>query len=222
MEQITLSAELRGVGRHPVRELRDAARVPAVVYGAKRAPQTIAINAKALQKALRAAGTGLLTLEVAGQTPLQVLTREVQRDPVKHHLLHVDFQAVSLTEKLRLHVPVVTEGEAPAMKLNGDLVLVRSQDSIEIECLPSDIPNHLVADLTRLQKDNDELLVSDLVLPKDVRILSAGNHVVYSLTISRAGAEETETETETPKAEVEVVIKGKAAKEGAEEAPEKK
>jgi len=222
MEKITLDAELRGVGRHPVRELRDVARVPAVIYGAGVEAKPISVNAKALQKALHQAGSGLLTLQLVGDSPLNVLPREVQRHPVKHNVLHVDFQAVSMTEKLRLHVPLIHEGDAPAMKLNGDLVLMRNLDSIEIECLPADIPNHLVADLTKLQGDDDEVLVSDLAVPNGVKVLTAQDHVVFSLTLSRAGIlDETEEEAATA-AEPEVVIKGKAAKEGADEAPEKK
>jgi large subunit ribosomal protein L25 len=221
MEKVILDAEPRGTGRHPVRELRDVARVPAIVYGGDANAQPIAVNAKALQKALQTAGTGLLTLQIAGQGPLQVLAREVQRHPVRHNLLHVDFQAVSLTEKLRLDVPLTSEGDAPAMKANGDLVLVRHLDHVEVECLPGDIPNHLVADLAMLKTEDDELLVRHLSVPSGVRIMTPADHVVFSLTLSRAGTTE-ETEGETPTAEVEVVTKGKAAKEGAEGAPEKK
>ncbi len=222
MEKITLDAELRGVGRHPVRELRDVARVPAVIYGAGVEAKPISVNAKALQKALHQAGSGLLTLQLVGDSPLNVLPREVQRHPVKHNVLHVDFQAVSMTEKLRLHVPLIHEGDAPAMKLNGDLVLVRNLDSIEIECLPADIPNHLVADLTKLLGDDDEVLVSDLAVPNGVKVLTAQDHVVFSLTLSRAGILDETEEGAATAAEPEVVIKGKAAKEGADEAPEKK
>jgi len=222
MEKITLDAELRGVGRHPVRELRDVARVPAVIYGAGVEAKPISVNAKALQKALHQAGSGLLTLQLVGDSPLNVLPREVQRHPVKHNVLHVDFQAVSMTEKLRLHVPLIHEGDAPAMKLNGDLVLMRNLDSIEIECLPADIPNHLVADLTKLQGDDDEVLVSDLAVPNGVKVLTAQDHVVFSLTLSRAGILDETEEGAATAAEPEVVIKGKAAKEGADEAPEKK
>jgi large subunit ribosomal protein L25 len=222
MEKITLDAELRGVGRHPVRELRDVARVPAVIYGAGVEAQPISINAKALQKALHQAGSGLLTLHVVGDSPVNVLPREVQRHPVKHNVLHVDFQAVSMTEKLRLHVPVIHEGDAPAMKLNGDLILVRNLDSVEIECLPADIPNHLVADLTKLQGEDDEVLASDLAVPNGVKVLTVHDQVIFSLTLSRAGTLEETEEGAATTAEPEVVVKGKAAKEGAEEAPEKK
>jgi large subunit ribosomal protein L25 len=222
MEKTTLDAELRGVGRHPVRELRDVARVPAVIYGAGVESQPISVNAKLLQKALHQAGTGLLTLQVAGGSPVNVLAREVQRHPVKHNVLHVDFQAVSMTEKLRLHVPIVHEGDAPAMKMNGDLVLVRNLDAVEIECLPADIPNHLVADLAKLQNEHDEIVVSDLAAPSGVKVLTAHDHVVFSLTLSRAGTVEETEEGAAAAAEPEVVVKGKAAKEGAEEAPEKR
>jgi large subunit ribosomal protein L25 len=108
------------------------------------------------------------------------------------------------------------------MKLNGDLVLVRNLDSIEIECLPADIPNHLVADLTKLLGDDDEVLVSDLAVPNGVKVLTAQDHVVFSLTLSRAGILDETEEGAATAAEPEVVIKGKAAKEGADEAPEKK
>jgi large subunit ribosomal protein L25 len=222
MEKITLDAELRGVGRHPVRELRDVARVPAVIYGAGVEAKPISVNAKALQKALHQAGSGLLTLQLIGDSPLNVLPREVQRHPVKHNVLHVDFQAVSMTEKLRLHVPIIHEGDAPAMKLNGDLVLVRNLDSVEIECLPADIPNHLVANLTKLQGEDDEVLAGDLAVPNGVKVLTAHDQVIFSLTLSRAGTLEEAEEGAATAAEPEVVIKGKAAKEGAEETPEKK
>ncbi len=222
MEKIVLNAELRGVGRHAVRELRREERVPAVVYGADMQAQAISVNVRELQKALHQVGTGLMTLQIAGQGPVQVLPREVQRHPVRHNLLHVDFQAVSMTEKLRVHVPIIHEGEAPAIKANGDLVLVRNLDTVEIECLPGDIPNHLVANLAILKSEDDELFVRDLAVPAGVKVLTPADHVVFSLTMSRAGVLE-EAAAEAPSAEVEVVAKGKAAKEGAgEEEAEKK
>ncbi|MGC8780370.1 MAG: 50S ribosomal protein L25, partial [Anaerolineae bacterium] len=208
MEKIVLNAELRGVGRHAVRELRREERVPAVVYGADVQAQAISVNARELQKALHQVGTGLMTLQIAGQGPMQVLPREVQRHPVRHTFLHVDFQAVSMTEKLRVHVPIVHEGEAPAIRANSDLVLVRNLDSVEVECLPGDIPNHLVADLTKLKDADDELFVRDLIVPAGVKVLTAADHVIFSLTLSRAGVLE-EAAAEAPSAEVEVVAKGK-------------
>ncbi len=217
MEKTTLQAELRGIGRHALREVRDHERVPAVVYGSHQAPLAISVNAKALQKALHAAGTGLLPLQIGTDAPVQVLAREVQRHPTRHNTLHVDFQAVSMTEKLRLEVPVIHAGSAPAM-INQDIVLVRNTDAVLIECLPADIPAHLVADISKLVTTDDEVLVKDLAVPAGVKILTDGDHVVFSLTIARVAVEE-EAEAAVASAEdVEVVAKGKA-KEGAEEEP---
>jgi len=218
MEKIILQGEPRSAGRHPVRELRSLGRVPAVIYGAGLEPQAIAVDAKLLRRVLHAAGSGLLTLQVGEEQPIQVLAREVQHDPVKHHTLHVDFQAVSLTEKLRLHIPILQEGTAPVLS-NQDVVLVRNMDSIEIECLPTDIPNHLVADLSLLKTLDDEILAKDLVLPAGVKLIADSAHVVFSLTLARAAAEEEAAAVEGTTTEVEVVAKGKA-KEGTEGAEE--
>jgi large subunit ribosomal protein L25 len=216
MEKIVLQAEPRGVGRHQLREMREANLVPAVVYGSKKEVQVVAVDAKALHRTLLAAGSGLVSLQIAGQAPIQVLPREIQRDPVKRNCLHIDFQVVSMTEKLRLHVPIEQVGTAPVLS-NPDMVLVRRMDSAEIECLPADIPAHLVADISKLETVDDDLLVSDLPLPAGVKLVTDPSYIVFSVTISRAGAEE-EAAEEAPAEEVEVVAKGKAAK--GEELPE--
>lgn len=217
MEKIVLQAEPRGVGRHQIREIREANRVPAVVYGAKKEAQVVAVDAKALRKALHVAGTGLVSLQIGDQAPVQVLTREIQRDPVKRSLLHVDFHVVSMTEKLRLHIPIEQDGTAPVLS-NPDMVLVRRMDTIEVECLPADIPAHLMADISKLETVDDDLLVGDLRLPAGVRLMTDPTHIVFSVTISRAAAEEEAAEAAVATEEVEVVAKGKAAR--GEELPE--
>jgi large subunit ribosomal protein L25 len=217
MDKITLQAEPRPrTGRHALRELRSADGVPAVVYGANEQVHNIAINAKELHRALVAAGTGLIELTVGSDSPVQVLAREVQRDPIKRKALHVDFMAVSMTEKLRLEVPVVIEGTALALS-RPELVMIREMDAVEIECLPSDIPRHLVADISNLKNQGDSIFVRDLVLPPGVKAMVDGDQVVVSLTTSRAAIEE-----ETPAAEAapaagepEVVGRGKKEEEAA-------
>jgi large subunit ribosomal protein L25 len=213
MDKVTLKAETRGVGRHQVRELRLKDQVPAVIYGAATDPQTIAVGARELHKALVAAGSGLIGVQVAKKPVLQVLTREIQRDPVKRNIIHVDFLAVSLTEKLRVTVPVEQHGVAPVLT-SGDFILVRVADNIEIECLPTDIPNHILADISKLETVNDEVLARDLVLPESVRLVTEPEHVIFAVAISRAAteAEETAVEGEEETTEVEVIAKGKAAK----------
>jgi large subunit ribosomal protein L25 len=213
MEKVTLQAEPRQTGRHSNREIRTAAGVPGVVYGQHAEAQPLSLNRKALGLGLHKASGGVIELELAGQPTLHVLVREVQRHPTKHNILHIDFLAVSMTEKVKLHVPVVHEGQAPIMS-NPDMILVRGLDNVEIECLPGDIPEHLVADLATLLTVDDEILVKELKVPAGVKVLTDGDYVVYAVTLSRAGAVEEAVEAETPSAdEVEVVTKRKPKEE---------
>ncbi len=216
MAEISLQAEPRNSGRHAVRELRLGEQVPAVIYGPGVETQAVAINARELQRAMKAAGTGLIALRVGSAEPVQVLAREVQHHPVKHHTLHVDFLAVAMNETLRLEVPVMLEGTAPIMSRSG-IIMLHETDAVEIECLPRDIPQHLVANLGKLKDEHDQILVSDLVVPANVKVLTDQDHVLVSLTMSRTEAEAEAVAAEAPTAaEVEVVGKGKA-KEGEEE-----
>lgn len=219
MEKVILKAESRHTGRHPNRELRNAKRVPAVVYGRDMPAQTISLDAKSLGLALHAAGGGVIEVELANQPLLHVLVREVQRHPTRHYVQHVDFLAVSMTEKVRVSVPVVHEGQAPILT-NPDMVLVRGLDTVEVECLPGDIPENLVADLTGLTTEDDEVLVKDLKVPANVKVWTDGDHVVFSISVSRAAAVEEAAVAAAPSAEdVEVVTKRKP-KEEIEEAKE--
>jgi len=217
MEKVVLQAEPRQTGRHSNRDIRNAAGVPGVVYGQHADAQAISLNRKALGIALHKASGGVIEVELANQPTLNVLVREVQRHPTKHNILHIDFLAVSMTEKVKLHVPVVHQGRAPVMT-NLDMVLVRGLDNVEIECLPGDIPEHLVADLSTLLTVDDEILVKELKVPAGVKVLTEGDHVVYAVTLSRAGVVEEAVEAETASPdEVEVVTKRKPKEEAESE-----
>ena len=213
MEKVDLKAEPRQAGRHSNREIRNAAGVPGVVYGQHAEAQAVSLNRKALGQALHKASGGVIDLELADQPTLHVLVREVQRHATKHNILHIDFMAVSMTEKVKLHVPVAHEGQAPVMA-NVDMVLVRGLDNVEIECLPGDIPEHLVADLSTLLTVDDEILVKELKVPAGIRVLTDGDRVVYAVTLSRAVEVEEVVEVETAiPDEVEVVTKRKPKEE---------
>jgi large subunit ribosomal protein L25 len=217
METVVLKAEPRQTGRHSNREIRNAAGVPGVVYGQHAEAQAVSLNRKALGLALHKASGGVIEVELADQPTLHVLVREVQRHPTKHNILHIDFLTVSMTEKVKLHVPVVHEGQAPVMT-NPDMVLVRGVDNVEVECLPGDIPEHLVADLSTLLTVDDEILVKELKVPAGVKVLTEGDRVVYAITLSRAGAMEETAEAETASPdEVEVVTKRKPKEEAESE-----
>lgn len=215
METITLEATPRAAGRHSNRELRDASRVPGVVYGKDQEALAVSMDRKLLGIALHKAGGRPIEMTLPGQSTLHVLAREVQRHPTKHSILHIDFMAVSMTEKVRVDVPVVAQGAAPAITTNADLVLVRGLDAVEIECLPGDIPEHLVADLATLATVHDEILVKQLSLPSGVKVLTDGEQVLFAITASRAAAAEDVAEEAPSADEVEVVKKGKKEEEAA-------
>ena len=213
MEKVILKAEPRQTGRHSNREIRNTAGVPGVVYGQHAEAQAITLNRKALGQGLHKASGGVIEMELADQPTLHVLVREIQRHPTKHNILHIDFLAVSMTEKVKVHVPVAHEGVAPILA-NVEMVLVRGLDNIELECLPGDIPEHLVADLSTLVTVDDEILVKQLKVPAGVKVLTDGDHVVYAVTLSRAGAVEEAVEVVAASPdEVEVLTKRKPKEE---------
>ncbi len=209
MDKTTLEATPRAAGRHSNRELRDAGRVPGVVYGKGQEALAVSMDRKLLGIALHKAGGRTIEMTLPGEPLLHVLTREVQRHPTKHSILHIDFMSVSMTEKVRLSVSVVAEGTAPATANNADLVLVRNLDSVEIECLPGDIPERLLADLSTLAGVHDEVLVKQLRVPAGIKVLTDGEQVLFAITPSRAAAVEDATEEAPGADEVEVVKKGK-------------
>lgn len=216
MEKVTLEATPRAVGRHSNREVRDASRVPGVVYGKGQEALAVSMDRKLLGIALHKASGRPIEMTLPDTGIVHVLAREIQRHPTKHSILHIDFMAVSMTEKVRVNVPVIAEGAAPAVANNADLVLVRGLDSVEIESLPGDIPEHLVADLSTLASVHDEVLVSQLRLPTGVKVLTDGAQVLFAITASRAAAVEEGTTEEAPSADaVEVVKKGKKEEEEA-------
>lgn len=217
MEQILLNAQERQVKGKTVKQLRHAGWVPGVVYGHRTEPLSLQIEARALQAVLREAGTNrLITLNIDGSVdPKMVLVRELQRDSINHRFLHVDLYEVIMTERISAEVPVVLVGESPVVKSGGALLL-QGLDSIEIECLPGDLPEAFNVDLSGLTKLDDAVLVRDLKVAEGVEILTELDELVVKLL----APEEEEIEEVAPvvaPAEVEVVGKEKKAEEGAEE-----
>ena len=215
MDNYTLEAAPRAAGRHSNRDLRNAERVPGVVYGKGQEALPVSMDRKLLGIALHKASGRPIEMALPGQATLHVLAREVQRHPTKHSILHVDFLAVSMTEKVRLSVSIVPEGHAPALG-SPDVILMRGLDSVEIECLPGDIPGHLVADLSTLAALHDEVRVSQLHIPEGVKLLTDGDQVLFAITPSRTAPVEEVAEEPAAAEEVEVVKKGKKEEEEAE------
>ncbi|MGH9045365.1 MAG: 50S ribosomal protein L25 [Acidimicrobiales bacterium] len=168
MPEIVLQAEVgRPTGSRAARRLRRAGRVPGTVYGHGADPLSVAVDARELRDALGgAAGTNaLLSLKAGGKT-LLTLARELQRDPVRGTLTHVDLVIVRRDEVITAEVPLNLVGEAVEVH-HGDGMVEQQLFTLQVRALPADVPNVLELDISGLTIGS-ALRVSDLVLPHAV------------------------------------------------------
>lgn len=208
-ETYTLEAELRTVIGKQVKQLRRADRVPAIVYGLGQA-LPITCQQRDLETVLqKAGGTHLVRLTVNGQT-YDTLVREVQRDVIRRDILHVDFLQVDLGRKLRTEVAIQLVN---VPKLGADLMLSHPLVSVEVECLPANIPDHIEVDASRLNVPGAKLTVADLPALEGVQYLADPHEVIARVeSLTGAVAEETAEES-TVMAEPELVERGKKQEE---------
>lgn len=211
MEKVVLQANRREVVGKQVRALRRQGLLPAVIYGHHIQPINIALNAHEASLVLpRLSSSQLVVVDVDGERH-NALVREKQRHPVTDALIHVDFQAVSMTEKLRVMVSIEFVGEALAVK-NYNGIVVPSKEELEVECLPDDLPSRIEVDLSELTEIGDALHVRDIPLPPRVEVLEDPDEVVVVITPPLSEAELEAVEA-VAGAEPEVIEKGKKEEE---------
>lgn len=208
MEEKVLSAEVRKVIGKQVKALRRQGGLPAVIYGHHLDPLPILLDAKEASRVLAGiTSSQLLTIKVGGANH-STLVREKQRHPVRGNLIHVDFMAVSMTEKLRAMVIIDTEGDAPAVR-DFDGLIVSGVEEIEVECLPNDLPERVIVDLSSLKAIGDAIYVRDLHLSAAVEILTDSDEMIVLVTAPSVDVEAEEYVS----AEPEVIEKGKKEEE---------
>ena len=184
IEKPELMAQRRSVsGSRPTKRLRSEGTVPGVVYGKEMEPLAVAVQQRSLVKLLRskAGEHALVTLRLDGDGAWEkpVLVKSVQRDPVSSEILHVDFHAIVLTQRLRVRVPVVLKGEAVGVKQDGG-ILEHFLREVEVECLPTDIPRDVTFDISAL-KIGETVHVRNLTAPKNAKITSEAEGVIASV-----------------------------------------
>ncbi len=220
---VQLTAEPRAAARKKgARALRSAGKVPAVIYGHGREPATLAVSSVELDRLLERIAPESTIVEVSvGGTTVKALIREIQRHPIRPGILHVDFQEIHAGEKLRLEVPVHLVGIPEGVRTQGG-ILDQVLRTVEIEVLPTDIPERVELDVSALVIGKS-LHVSDLAIPK-AHILTEADLTVATVTAPRieeapaAVAEGVVAEGAEPVvAEPEVIKKGKIEEEPAEE-----
>ena len=218
MEEVTIKAVKREVTGKQVKALRRQGLLPAVLYGRNFPPTPISLDLRDASHTLSHMTTSaLVTVVLDGEKHL-ALVRERQRDFIRGTLKHIDFQVVSMKEKLRTSVSVVIVGESPAVKdFNG--VLVTGLDEVEVECFPQDLPERIMADVSGLKQIGDAIYVRNLVISEKVEVLEDPNEVVVVVT-AQAAEEVEEVVVAEVVAEPELIEKGKKEEEEEGEAEE--
>ena len=217
----TLEAVKReGRGKNEANRLRASGRIPAVVYGARKegqAPQGVAVGVdpKALMRILHSesGANTLISLKFDGGES-RVMVKEYQIDPVTNALLHADFYQLTMDKAITVTVPVLIKGESRGVKVQGGLLDFVTRE-IQVECLPTQIPQHIDVDVTELML-NQSIRVRDLATDGTWKAITEAETMIVHVVVPKAEEAATATaEGAAPAAaaEPEVVKKGKEEKE---------
>lgn len=181
-EFIEISAEPREQVGKAYHRLVAQGKLPAVLYGSEREPEPLAIDKHDFELLATHEGltSTLVHLKVGGHSaPVNVIVKEIQHDPVKGAIRHVDFWAVKMTQRISTTIPIHFLGDSAGVKAGG--VLTHNLTEVQIEALPADLPDYVEADVSTLEV-GDSLHVSDLAAPEGVIITTPGDEIVCSVT----------------------------------------
>jgi len=179
---ISLNAKVREELGRKTNTLRNAEKIPAVVYGPEKKNASLEVDYQEFKKVLNQAGeSSLIELVVEGEKEKRlVLIHEIQRDAVEDKVIHIDFFQASLKEETEAEVPLVFEGEALAVKDLGG-TLVKNMSEVTVKALPQNLPHEIKVSIESLKTFEDHILVKDLVLPKDVKLMAKPEEIVASV-----------------------------------------
>lgn len=207
MEKTIINATKRTVKGKGVGALRRQGVLPGVLYGHKFDSVAIQMNLREATNILRhVSQSKIVTIDLEGKE-VATLVRERQKDYIRNEYTHVDFQVVSMTEKIKTMVSIILYGISPAVK-NYNGVVFNETNAVEVEALPADLPENITVDISTLEEIGNQVLVKDLQVSDKVTILNDPEEVIVVIT---AGAEELAAEEETTDelAEPEVIERGK-------------
>ena len=213
--EATLEAVTRaGRGKNEANRLRASGRIPAVVYGARKEGQApegvaVAVDPKTLSRILHSesGANTLINLKVDG-AEARVMVKEYQLDPITHRLLHADFYQLAMDKAITVTVPVVLKGDAKGVKMQGGLLDFVTRE-LEVECLPTDIPEHVTIDVSEMTL-NQAIRVRDLPQDAKWKAVTEGDTMLVHIVMPKAEAA-AEAAAAAP-AEPEVAKKGKEEK----------
>jgi len=227
-KDITLAAETRETrGKNAARRTRVAGNIPAVLYGTGGASIAVAVSPKEVNKILHSK-TGhntIFDLQVKGGEKTSVMIVDWLHEPIKGSLMHIDLMRIDLAKRLHVKVPVHTTGDPVGVKIQGGLLEVVNRE-ISIECLPDDIPEHFVVDVTALEIGHN-LRASEVAIAESMKLLSPPDTVICHVVAIRTSEETAVVEGEPAaegaeaKVEPEVIKKGKKEEEAEEKGKKK-
>jgi large subunit ribosomal protein L25 len=206
-----------GRGKNEANRLRASGKIPGVVYGTGskgKAPEGVAVSMdpKALLRILHSdsGANTLITLKLDGGQS-RVMVKEYQLDPITHHLLHADFYQLAMDKAITVTVPIEVKGEPKGVKLQGGLLDFVTRD-IQVQCLPTDIPEHIEVDVSELML-HESIRVRDLAVNPKWKSVTEGDtmlvHVVMPKAEESATAAAADAAAPAATAEPEVIKKGK-------------
>ncbi len=216
-DQMELVAERRVVRGRQVKQLRQQGWVPAVMYGRQFDPMPLKIEEVPLRRVLsEVSGSQLVRVNVKGMTsPELALVRDVQRDPLRGSVLHVDLYRVMMTETLTTEVPLNLVGESP-LSHRTDAIVLTGVSSVEVQCLPGDLVDAIDVDLSALTEFDQSLVVGDLAVLSGIEILTDPDEMIARVVHARMAVPEVEAEVEEVE-EVAGVVEIKVAEADKEE-----
>jgi large subunit ribosomal protein L25 len=229
----TLDAKKRdGRGKNEARRLRVAGQIPAVVYGARKEGQApegvpVAVDPKEVLRILHSesGANTLINLKLDGGAASRVMVRDYQLDPVTHQLLHADFYQLAMDKAITVPVPVVIKGEPQGVKQQGGLLDFVTRE-IQVQCLPTDIPEHIDIDVSELML-HQSIRVKDIPTSPKWKAVTDGETMLVHVVMPKAEESAVTTAAEgvaapaaagAAPAEPEVIKKGKGEEKEEKEA----
>ena len=193
-QEVELQIASREITGKATKRLRKVGIIPANIFGHKEPSQAVQVDAVSFERLQRSHGArGIIGLRMDGSRGVQTaLVRHIQRDPRSGKVIHVDFFRVSLRERLNVKIPLRFVGEAPAVKVEGG-VLLHLLDALEVECEAGDIPEYVEVDVTPLTEIDALLHAEDVPLPAKFTLITDPKEGVAKVAATRAElAEEAE------------------------------
>ncbi len=207
MEKVLLKAEIReGTGKRVAKDLRNKGLVPAVVYKAGKEALNLQLVTRDIDDVVhtKAGENVIITLKLQGEAAKgkdkTVIIKEIQRGPIKGEILHVDFHEISLTEMLKVNVPLAVHGE-PAGVIKDGGILEHILWEVQVECLPVNIPGKIEVDVSNLNI-GDAIYVKNIVVPEGVKILNDPELIAIIIKPPKVEAPKAEVAEETTEPEL--------------------